>query len=816
MNKKRLDSIFQHGITLDLETDKTQPGLGAPPIVCGSWCNSGMQSGILTPEGSADLFWQIVTSDTLVLIGQNIQYDVRCLAQHFARLGKDVMPQIIKMYMDHRVYDIGIAQQEDAIAGGHLRKDPRTGKDLKDPITGQNKVGYRLSVIVDLALGRTDAKANDRFRTSYALLRGTPIAQWPYEARTYPVDDSENTHEVALCQLGFVRGPNYVKGSPDWRNSGILWRNLHDHSRQVKADLDLNLGGLQGLRTYLPEVQKKTAEIKKKRSDDLGSWIARGFYQIHTCKCKPSKKDPRVGHKPDNEKCKVGQVMTAPKTGAETKNKSLIKLLLCDAYEAVGYCPNCFEYEDLQRGKIPSPKTGAPINCPRCDGTARDLETGNVPRTKGDGVCADRDSMNESGDDTLIDFATFCETDKINSTYLPWMAANSNGIPSTLWPNVLLTTGRVSYLGCEQTFPRKGGVRETIVPRMGRSMPVYGENYPSRGTLGKSLLKEVIRYERKRWVFIAADYKGLELVCHAQSCLNILGFSDMAVSLNEGKDVHSQLGSVMSGIPYDEFMVRKGQLEKLILDYRQAGKPFNFGLPGGMSAARLTLTQRAQGPDTKSPDGLVTYKGLRFCILVAGAERCGVEKVTKWGRMQLTPTCKACLEVADRMKASWFKTFSENRPYFAWVKAQLEKTGQIVHHVSGRIRGGLDFCSAANTSFQGLGADITKEALSRVTNEQYAVRSSPLYGTRFVIMPHDELILTSPEEQSSGAALRLTELMVGAMRDYCPDMHAAAEADSVIMYRWDKKAEQVWSPDKKILLPYGKPVPKEYHALLHS
>jgi DNA polymerase I-like protein with 3'-5' exonuclease and polymerase domains len=165
----------------------------------------------------------------------------------------------------------------------------------------------------------------------------------------------------------------------------------------------------------------------------------------------------------------------------------------------------------------------------------------------------------------------------------------------------------------------------------------------------------------------------------------------------------------------------------------------------------------------------------------------------------MPPTCKRCIECAETLRDNWFKTYRENRDYFKHISALLDNAGEMVQHYSGRIRGGINFCSAANSYFQGLGGDVTKLALERVTIEQYTDKTSDLFGSRTILMLHDELFCEVAEEQADAAARRLSAVMVGALQEVCPDLAPAAAAPPALMRRWYKGADTVYNEQGELI-----------------
>lgn len=365
-------------------------------------------------------------------------------------------------------------------------------------------------------------------------------------------------------------------------------------------------------------------------------------------------------------------------------------------------------------------------------------------------------------------------------------------IPITLRPNVLVDTGRASYGDVIHQLPRSGGVRECFVARPGK-------------------------------VLCSCDYGGLELATHSQNCIWVVGHSKLGEALNAGIKVHDALAATFLGISYAEFAAglkgeRGPEIAKLYKNVRQAVKPANFGFPGGMGAVKLVLQQRKQGPDTVAANGK-KYKGLRFCVLLGAAE-CGAKKVTEYKRKPIMPTCAECIRVAEDIRSKWFQQWPENEPYFEFVTDCVENgqpirrdgrvlrlaPAQIMQHRSCRLRGGVEFCSAANGFFQGLAGDGAKRALTRTCRECYDStyrmpngERSPLYGCRIILFAHDELIVEGPEETAHLWAPRISVVMVESMREYTPDV--VVEAPPAIMRRWWKAAEPVYVAGGKIVDP---------------
>lgn len=231
-------------VGFDLETHLIQPGLLAPPIVCGSFAGKMYPAPWLElkRKSMAEIRALLMTSQ--VLAGANIAYDFGCICAEDPAL----IPLVFEKYRRKEIHDVLICASLDFIARGLMQDgeiwDPRTAHTHVDEKTGRPSVRYKqicdmagrqskrfsLEIVTDLYLGRRNAKENDLWRLSYALLDGQPLSEWPPEASQYPIDDAVNSVEVAEYQLE-------------------VCENLHDLPRQCYAAWCMHLGALWGFRT---------------------------------------------------------------------------------------------------------------------------------------------------------------------------------------------------------------------------------------------------------------------------------------------------------------------------------------------------------------------------------------------------------------------------------------------------------------------------------------------------------------------------------------------------------------------------------------
>lgn len=252
-------------LSFDVETHLIQPGLLAPPIVCGAFAVSGGSSTHISAVYAKDYTLGKVATDLhfgVVWVGANIAYDWACVLAE----KPDLLPLIWRAYEEERVFDVLIAGTLDAIYDGRLRDG-----ELFDKSGAKIQKGrYSLETVVRDYLNRTDAKRNDRWRKSYALLEHLPIEQWPEDARQYPIDDVRNTLEAAERQLK-------------------VCQNLHDLPRQAHAAFCTHLGAVWGLRTDEARVASFKAEVDQHIQETQAYAVSQGLMKPKWKGRKPNK-----------------------------------------------------------------------------------------------------------------------------------------------------------------------------------------------------------------------------------------------------------------------------------------------------------------------------------------------------------------------------------------------------------------------------------------------------------------------------------------------------------------------------------------------
>jgi DNA polymerase-1 len=748
-------------LSLDIETEIIQPGLLLPPIVVAS-ATTGTDTELLHGwEDTRDTFLRCVENGC-TFVGANIAYDMAVLMAEAQRHDEDstITKAVFSLYRDGHIFDVLIAHQLDAIGKGML------SQPIHDPSTKKQNTRPNLSIVTYVCTGRIDAKRNDFWKLRYAVLQYIPPEEWPADALQYPKDDTENALTVAKVQAGVINAP----GIHDWhpvdgdnpfgpeqcKRCAVVWdstkpydtiqkcvgakveyENLGNMTEQARAALSLFLGDSWGLRTSPERVALLDSRVEKAHADLMVKFGEAGWL------------------KPDGK-----------------EDQPAIKRAVALAYGAdpLSHCPTC-----EGSGKVPKPKGKGMNQCKACSATGLDLRTApTLPKTPTDGIKKDRDTLKESGDDLLAELGDN-EEEKTRGTYLPWLKEGT-ARPLTLRSNVLLANGRTSYDGLIQLLPR-GSLQDC-------KDPAHPKHH-GRCVFGCDVKVRECLQARPGWLFSSIDISAFELCTLAQVCLWTVGYSKMAETINATGDpgaLHTALAAKMIGVPFDELKARIKAKDLQAKNFRQAAKPGNFGFPGGMGEAKFVLTNRPKSKGTTvAADGKV-YDGIRFCILIHGALRCGIEKITEYKRQIIPPTCKACIEAAKELRKVWFELNPEMRQYFQWVNSCIEQFGKVpclspLHKDNiVRWRGGVTFTDAANNGFSALAADAVKHALWKVTEEAFTDEQSPMYGTVHPIsLIHDEIFSEVWEPRAHEASIRETKVMVDAVKEWVPDVTIIAE-----------------------------------------
>lgn len=646
------------------------------------------------------------------------------------------MPSLLKLWFEKyrrgEIFETQIAAALDAIAEGRLADGMAFDRNFQplrvDGETGKVTTRFSLNNCVWLYLGRRNAKENDEYRLKYGELSKLPKEQWPHTAKIYPVDDAGNQREVARVQRDTCQ--NIGKIGAQFNEKPLL--DMTHLQLHAWAHFCMHLGAVYGFRTDPVRVAAIEAKVNATLEEDNKLFLKWGFLKWAS---RLKKKDAPCT-------CEAG----CPACSDLKEVGSAVKREVILAYGGRLDVP-CVKCGGT--ANVPSPTTGNPINCKDCGATGLDVPS-TVPRTPAEGIAVDRDTLEGTGNPRLEAWAEAGKNDKMRETYLPWLKKGMASRINTR-PNAVLATGRCSYDGLIQLIPPMA--RECIQADPGM-------------------------------VFVSCDYPSLELCTLAQATKWTVGYSRMADVINATKDpgaLHSEFAARMAGIdPADKEALKaflkaakvKGSKEAGL---RQMAKAANFGFPGMMGVPTFVLTKRKEG--------------FRFCEMAGVNDKC-THTAMQWRAKDLEkPTCPDCLEVADGLRKAWFDSWPEIKPYFNWVTT-LEETSRglkIITPGTGFVRDGMTASAAANHTFQHLGAYAAKYALCLVTEEAYCDEKSPLWGSKPVVLAHDELFFQVPKATMGAAGKRICELMRHALKTFCPDIDVPEPEPAYCSY-WYKRA----------------------------
>jgi hypothetical protein len=324
------------------------------------------------------------------------------------------------------------------------------------------------------------------------------------------------------------------------------------------------------------------------------------------------------------------------------------------------------------------------------------------------------------------------------------------------------------------------------------------------------------------------DYSYIELVTLAAICLRWYGKSQLAEVIRRGIDPHCYTAALITGMPLGEFMALKVSDPENFKDRRQKAKALNFGLPGGLGAARLrdyardnygvTLTEdeaenwRKKVVEEVYPE-LSKYLGDRTFSTLAARLKCSPNEL--WTALYGGGERPGWLPIVVRRVLAG-ESKKDGSPYNARLQDQIwnglvqccrdsqyydllltRKVGTKLSLLcdddaitpTGRIRAGVAYTECRNTPFQGLAADGAKLACFNLL----------LAGYRVVGFVHDEFIVElRADADHASEARRIESLVVGAMSSVIDGL-LPVQAEYALSTCWSKKAKTVFDAGKRLL-----------------
>jgi DNA polymerase-1 len=265
---------------------------------------------------------------------------------------------------------------------------------------------------------------------------------------------------------------------------------------------------------------------------------------------------------------------------------------------------------------------------------------------------------------------------------------------------------------------------------------------------------------RAGFVFISCDFDSQELRTLAQVLKSIFGRSALAdkYSADPDYDPHTDFAAGMLRIKYAEGIAKKKARDAEFKEWRQRAKAANFGFPGGLGVSTFIAYARGYGLELDRP-------------------------------------------AAEELKQQYLSHVPEMGDYFGMIQNMTEGgRADIKLLFSQRRRGQCKFTQVANSYFQGLASDASKNALWEVTKHCYGApgyESSALRGSFPVMFAHDEIMIEAPESRAHECAVLLDNVMCRAMEELTPDV--PARASPALMRHWTKEAEAVFDRDGRYI-----------------
>lgn len=156
----------------DVETKKLEYNEPVNRVICFSY-SDGKNTGLVARDfGAYDVIKWLLTNDDILLINQNIAFDLGCVAYTWP----DLAPFIIEKYDKLLIDDIMIREQLYAVARGYYKD--------KENIKGY----FSLAGIVDRRFGVQLEKGG--IQLQYELVDNLPIEKYPKEYKDYSLFDA--------------------------------------------------------------------------------------------------------------------------------------------------------------------------------------------------------------------------------------------------------------------------------------------------------------------------------------------------------------------------------------------------------------------------------------------------------------------------------------------------------------------------------------------------------------------------------------------------------------------------------------------------
>lgn len=248
--------------------------------------------------------------------------------------------------------------------------------------------------------------------------------------------------------------------------------------------------------------------------------------------------------------------------------------------------------------------------------------------------------------------------------------------------------------------------------------------------------------------FVFSDYAGLENGTLAQTIVWALGRRGMADKISAGWDFHCDMGAHAMGITYEDMLARYKANDPEATKVRASCKPLNFGLVGFMTKATTVASYARVGYSVDLP-------------------------VPKWQSL------------IDLWYATQHDQVAYLHEYVDSLRVSLESRSlySVPIPSTGIIRRGATRTAAANTPFQGLGAQVAGYGLYLVARAQM-LGDMPGRACAFI---HDENGTDCAPEDVPQVGYMQDKLMIQAAEALLPDVRM--KVDTLASSHWSKSAK---------------------------
>ena len=759
-----------------------------PPAIVASYCMPEDSLHFLVKKDTERYLDEITyfLKTPWLIVGQNISYDLIIIAKDHPEL----IPLIFDKYERGEVCDIMYIEMmmnlaKIGIISGNDEGDYYRGEKIRD-------IWYGMDTLAMTYLGldmSAEKKDPNSWRLRYSELEDIPLEKWPEDAKTYALDDTIIPLQILQKQLDMA-----PKGALD--ALGFIVMNA----------FDLGMMSAEGVHTIQENVDQLETLVDSQFTDEkLATLIDSGVY------VKGSPEQPYKNGSLDHSDC------IFPKNSKEQKKK------LCDCPPKMSKAtPPSKKEEPLKKHIIKMLADGvlSPKNIKLSDGGYKDIEFTDLWKKEG----IDHAELLLDGRDKEVEFKGV--TKLRYQPYYKYIAVNKE-----FQENYKLLKIEDPIIDEYIHFMRWQKLKTTEIPRM--RYPIIYPGYDALKKTGRTSSRDRGKINKKfvypsgniqqikaevRGCFgpapdhymISCDFKSMELVTAAQTCMNLFGKSALADQINKGYDVHSYLGAQIA-LKFDPFFSSILEEEPDLIDDPEEVYQLFMGMKNDEDLKKTFKLYRTLA----KPTGLGYWGGLGKKTWVTTAETVyfvDVESIAK----ELYGEEGHEEDMAQVLKDIWLKTYPEAGMYFEHVKRnnkdwaatyeywdedeQKKKTAQRYKYVShyGLIRSNCDYCKVMNgLALQTLGAEGAKTCLHVIVRESFdPTQKSVLYDNyRCYGFIHDEYLGDCKIGKEYEVAVRLCDIMAEYYQYVCPDVKSTGEP--AVMTLWDKYCESEFDHKNK-------------------